>query len=377
VGFYLLLTLVAALISLGPTLRVTFDGPALLPLPYRLLYDWVPGVPSMRAVPRIGFLLTLGLSMLMGYGLLYLAGGRGSGVRRQGPGAGDRGPDTQHVARFTFHVSRFTPLAGLAVVVSALLLAETWTAPRPMLPIPTGAHTPPVYQWLAAQPRAITVEYPMVHRERGPANVAMNNQYLYYAATHWQPLVNGDYTLKPSAYSAMQLETEQCFPCPRSLDALWALGTQRVVVHLDSLTGPQQEEFLWRADPANIPATGLNTGEFRLVQDFNEVKVYELGPRPLAALRDHLPGDLPIVLGDKAGDPARLGAYTAALGWWLRDHLQFGDPAFSYGQVVSDWTQGMRAGAAILYSGQDPVPYGFNPAEAVWHNEHVVLYVHE
>jgi hypothetical protein len=246
-----------------------------------------------------------------------------------------------------------------------------------MLPLATGENRPLVYQWLAAQPREITVEYPMVHRERGPSNVAMNNQYLYYAATHWQPLVNGDYTLKPSAYSAMQLETENCFPCPRSLDALWALGTQRVVVHLDNLTGPQQEEFLWRADPANIPHTGLNLGEFRLVQDFNEVKVYELGPRPLAALRDHLPPDVSIVFGDKTGDPARLGAYNAALGWWLRDRPQYGDPTFSYGQPVTAWAPGTQAGAAILYTGQDPAPYGFTPADAVWHNEHVVLYVHQ
>ena len=108
VGFYLLLTGVAALISLGPTLRVTFDGPPLLPLPYRLLYDWVPGVASMRAVTRIGFLLTMGLSMLMGYGLLSLAARFAPETGGRGPGGRGQEPLTQHATRFTFHVSRFT-----------------------------------------------------------------------------------------------------------------------------------------------------------------------------------------------------------------------------------------------------------------------------
>jgi hypothetical protein len=245
-----------------------------------------------------------------------------------------------------------------------------------MLPLATGAATPPVYQWLTAQPQAVTVEYPMVYRDRGPLNVALNNLYLYYATTHWQPLVNGDFTVRPSAYTALQSETETCFPCPRTLDELGALGVERVVVHLDWLSGAQQADFFWRADPAHIPATGLAPGEFTLVQDFNEVKVYALGPRPLAALRDRLPPGATLALGDRAGDPAKLGAYLATLGWWLRDHEQWGDPEYGYGQPLHPWTPGTRTKAALLYQGQDPAPYGFAPAERVWQNDQVVLYVH-
>jgi hypothetical protein len=355
IGFYLLLTGVALLLSLGPTLYVTFDGSTGLPLPYRLLYDWVPGVQSMRAVTRIGIVWTLGLAVLSAYGVAYLL------------------PRLRSNAQSAIR----NPQSAFAIVACALALFEVWSAPVPMLPLATGGQTPPVYTWLAGQPQAVTVEYPMVYKQRGPRNVAMNNEYLYYAATHWQPLLNGDYTLRPSAYSAMQQETENCFPCPRSLDALWALGTGRVVAHLENLTGPDyRTEFLWRADPANIPATGLNPGEFALVKDFGDTKVYALGPRPLAALRDYLPPGASLFLAEKADDPLKTGAYTAALGWWLRDHPQYGDPAFSYGQPVTPWTPGTPVDAAILYAGQAPAPYGFTAADAAWQNEHVVLYVH-
>ena len=65
------------------------------------------------------------------------------------------------------------------------------------------------------------------------------------------------------------------FPCPRSLDALWAMGVQYVVVHLENLSAPQRTDFLWRStNPA-----GKVVDSFTLVQDFGNDKVYLLAPR--------------------------------------------------------------------------------------------------
>src|SRR5207253_8862769 len=124
------------------------------------------------------------------------------------------------------------------------------SGPVQMYPIPTRGAVPPEYRWLAEQPSTVILEYPMALKQGGPDNVNMQDLVQYYSVYHWQRMVNGSVTIRPYAYSAIIRETEDCFPCPRSLDALWLLGVKYVVVHLDYLTDAQRTEFLWRStDP--------------------------------------------------------------------------------------------------------------------------------
>jgi hypothetical protein len=365
--FFAGLALLTALLSLGPYLQPTYApdqyDPAainrMLPLPYLFLHEWVPGFSTMRVVARIGVLTALALAVLAGFGAHYLM--RWLGERLRGARLGRRA---------------FAPLAlpALAVMLALVPVGESWSAPVGMEPVGTRSAVPPVYRWLAEQPQTVILEYPMTHFRRGEISVVMQNEYQYYSVYHWHEMINGSAAIRPFAYSALVVETEKCFPCPASLDALWAMGVEYVVVHLDNLSGPQREDFLWRStDPA-----GKVVGTFTLVQEFGSDRVYRVeGPREVAGLREALPRDASLLLGDVGADPERqpgdlvYGGYMAAMGWMLRDNEQWStNTRVAYGQSVSQADPSTRTDYALLWSTQSAGPEW----ERVWANEFVTLY---
>jgi hypothetical protein len=367
-GFYALVALVSAVLSLGPTLQITYAADVydpstvqgVLPLPYLIPYYLVPGFASMRVASRVDVLLALALGVLAGMGALVVL--RWLRARLAGRGA----------ARFA--------LPATAALLALLPVAETWSAPFPMVPIATRGAVPPVYRWLGAQPRSVIVEYPMALKERGAANVAMQNLIQYYSVYHWQPMINGSVTIRPYAYTGMIHETEDCFPCPRSVDALWLLGVKYVVVHLDYLTDPQRTEFLWRS----TSPVGKVLDSFVLAQDFGSDRIYEItGPVESGGLRDLIPPGVPILLGGPDHDPIAAkdvetgavigGGYMAALGWYLQDHPQYGDDRLSFGQPIAA-PPATPPAYALLWVGQDPAGAGYRAQARVWANEFVVLY---
>jgi hypothetical protein len=232
-----------------------------------------------------------------------------------------------------------------------------------------------MYQWFAAQPpETRIVEYPMLFWQHGDRNVAVINLDQYYNTTHWLRTVNGAMTVRPKAWVALTEEMEHCFPCPRSLDVLWALGVNLATVHLENLSGALQVEFAWRSTAGR--AAGLYPGEFVQVADFGENKVYRiarLGPQAPAALRALVRPGASLVLGDPKADGGGTGAYIDALAYYLRDLREFGDPDRSFGQPIAPRGAGPYD-YALLYTRENPAAYGFTPADALWHNDFVVLY---
>jgi hypothetical protein len=193
-------------------------------------------------------------------------------------------------------------------------------------------------------------------------------------------MVNGSVTIRPYAYTGIIHETEDCFPCPRSVDALWLLGVQYVVVHLNNLTDPQRTEFLWRS----TSPVGKVLDAFVLAQDFGNDRVYAIkGPVESGGLRDLIPPGAPILLGGPDHDPIAAkdeetgavigGGYMAALGWYLQDHPQYGDARLSFGQPIAAPPAAPPA-YALLWVGQDPASLGYRPQDRLWANEFVVLY---
>jgi hypothetical protein len=364
-AFYAILVLLSALLSLGPSLQLTYapsnyDPEAIqriIPLPYEFLHDWVPGFQSMRVVTRIGVLTALALSVLAGIGAYFVLRWLGGRLR---------GRDRKRFA-----------MPAVAVVLALLPVFESWSAPVAMSAVGTRDAVPAVYRWLATQPRTVIVEYPMAHYKRGDVNVEMANLYQYYSAYHWHYTVNGSTTIRPFSYSALVLETEKCFPCPRSLDALWALGVEYVVVHLENLSDPQRTDFLWRStNPA-----GKVVDSFKMVQDFGSDKVYRLVPREVVHLQDLIPKGASLLLADPADDPERqqgelvYGGYLATLGYMLRDRAQYSaDPRVSYSQPVSQLDPQNPPEYALLWVAQDPAKLGYDPESMLWANEFVALY---
>lgn len=364
VGFFVLVALLSAFFSLGPSLQLTYaesnyDPNAIqrvIPLPYALLHEWVPGFQSMRVVSRIGVLTALALSVLAGFGAYYLL-------------------ERLRLSRWSTPSRKWA--AGIAAGLLALLpVVESWSAPVHMEPVGTRGAVPPVYGWLAKQPRTVIVEYPMTHYKRGDPSVEMANLYQYYSVYHWHHTINGSTTIKPFSYSALVRETEECFPCPRSLDALWAMDVQYVVVHLENLSAPQRTDFLWRAtDPA-----GKVVGDFNLVTEFGNDRVYSLAPREIGWLKQLIDPGKSVLLADPGLDPTRgsdelvYGGYIATLGHMLRDRPLFGDARLSFGQQIDPPQEGNRPDFAILWADQDPATAGYRPEDRVWANEHIALY---
>lgn len=369
--FYGIIALLTAILSLGPSLQLTYAAnnydPAaiqrIIPLPYYLLHEWVPGFQSMRVVTRIGVLTALSLALLAGIGAFYVLRWAASRWKFDAVGS----------------VSKRWALPAVAVVLALLPIFESWSAPISMQAVGTRSAVPEVYRWLEQQPHTVIVEYPMVYYKPGDPNVEMANLYQYYSVYHWHDMINASTSIRPFSYSAVVLETEDCFPCPRSLDVLRMLDVQYVVVHLENLSDPQRIDFEWRStNPA-----GKVVDDFTKVAEFGPDRVYSLKPREVSELAGIISKNSSILLGSPDNDPiisgndAALvsGGYMSALGWLLRDHTLYGDHRLSLGQEIKPFEPGVTfPQVALLWVGDDPTQYGFQPGDKGWSNEFVALY---
>jgi hypothetical protein len=237
-GYYVVLTVVAAIASLGPSLPLG-EGRVAEPL-YRRLYDLVPGFDALRVPGRFGVLVTTGLVVLAGLGAAALAR-RIAGAR-----------------------SRAAVLAGLA----ALGALEAWAVPLRLVEVPAAS---PADQWLAAQPgRDAVAVLPMY----GASGAHFESLRLVAATVHWRPLVNGYAGVFPSEYpdTVTVLNT---FPAPAAVARLRAMHVRYVVVHLAPRPGAAEARLA--ALMADLPPGVTRVARFPLTA------VFEVGaetPRP-------------------------------------------------------------------------------------------------
>src|SRR4029079_5906897 len=162
---------------------------------YTFLSGYVPLFRSLRALGRLGIFVAMFLAVLAGYGYSLLASGRSRPLR-----------------------------AALAGAVVLLLLAEYRTR-LPLVSYPNAA--PPVYRFLATQPRGIVAEFPVPQPDTLPGHDA---EYAYMSTFHWFPLVNGYSGTYPPSYLA-RLERLRGFPDERSIAQLRRDGVTYVIVH--------------------------------------------------------------------------------------------------------------------------------------------------
>jgi hypothetical protein len=196
-ALYALLGLAIFVLSLGPQLRLGgFD----VPLPYYLLYEYVPGFGNLRVPARMWAIVMLCIAVLAGIGLRAL-------MERLG---GRR--------------------ATLALAILSFVAALEF---MPSLPIDRYAdrgapELGPAYAYLAENADADTVvaEIPFA----SPEDPFRETPRMYRSTFGWWNLVNGYASYFPKGYGETR-EALNALPGPEGLAELRRLGADYVVVH--------------------------------------------------------------------------------------------------------------------------------------------------
>ncbi len=196
--FYLILLLAAALLSLGPTVRVA--GRVLFPGPYRLLYKCVPGFTALRVPARFAVLVMLALALFSALAL----------------------------ARFLGRLSAPAVRAAAVSALSLLVLAESVMLPLPLAPVRTGGDIPDVYHAVRELPAdAALVEAPMPESDAEEYREALP---MYYSGFHRKKIVNGYSGYGPPGYRIVR-EAMEGFPSPEVFGLLRDLEVTHVLIH--------------------------------------------------------------------------------------------------------------------------------------------------
>jgi hypothetical protein len=106
-----------------------------------------------------------------------------------------------------------------------MVLLEYWVAPIPLVRFPSTA--PPLYAWLASQPSAPVIEFPLPAPETLPGQ---DPRYAYMSTFHWRPLVNGYSGYYPPYYLST-LDALRPFPSLETLERLHRINVRYVIVH--------------------------------------------------------------------------------------------------------------------------------------------------
>jgi hypothetical protein len=122
--------------------------------------------------------------------------------------------------------ARLKHRSAVGLLVSLLLLAEYSTRLESWLILPEKPSA--VYQWLAARPRSVVVEFPVSTPDR--LNVIHDGLYMFGSTAHWQPILNGYNGYYPRSYFAL-LDIYPAFPDERSIEYLKTRGVDLIIVH--------------------------------------------------------------------------------------------------------------------------------------------------
>jgi hypothetical protein len=178
---------------------------------YAPLYDYFPPFRALRVPARIGMLVGFTLAVLAGYGSARI------------------------VSRVRSSRARTTVFA----VLFSFVLIEYASKPIELQPIPAPLG---IYADLVADrgdPASPVLEFPI-----SPGDDAT---YMYYATSHWHPLVNGYSGFFPASYVDI-VRDMRGFPDEVSIDAVKRTGVRYLIIHGERLRGDRYETLLPQLD---------------------------------------------------------------------------------------------------------------------------------
>ena len=205
--FYLLLTIIAVFLTLGPIIHL--NGKEIGYGPYFLFYKYIPGIAGMRVPGRFYVLVLIGICVMAAYGLQRIL---------------------QHLQKFS--------QPWLCIIFLAIILMENYNGPLPATKTNTNIKSsypspilnikrediPPVYNWLSTMPDDINIlELPY-------NNFNLNVQYQYYSRYHNKRLINGYSGYVPSSYYYIE-HLLRNFPDEESLNFLKDINVNLIIFH--------------------------------------------------------------------------------------------------------------------------------------------------
>jgi len=321
----------AMLLSFGTALRlVRYGEPLPLPMPYPLLYSYVPGFGSLRVPARWGWLVTLALALLAAVSLARLL------ARLRAP---------------------WRHLLGAAAV--GLILIEQVAFPLPLSQPVLGA-VPPIYSWLGMPAQAdltTVIELPVGATPRG-AELERIIWRHFYSLEHWKRL--------PIAYGGLipfgtveLLRRLQSLPEPEVLGYLQLVGVDTLIIHRDEY------------DPADLAQllSGLDAlPQLRRRAEVGASLVYTLAPEPGVVLP---PGALFVSNDERMPGLPVLGMIRR---WEREGRALYGPGRLRFYGPLGAPGAGQVYPYALLAAGDEPATHGYAPAGLLWAGQGLVLY---
>ncbi len=252
IGLWFTSSLLFSLLALGPLLHLDGRKVSIIPLPYALLYRFLPLLAISRYPARMSVMVMLSLSMMAGQALSWAM---------------------SKVSAFMAPARRTSGV--LALLAGGLVALEFLTVPFPMAELPS---IPPFYQTLAAAPPGQGVLDIPIDAEMGlrPA------LYLFYQTVHHQPIFGG-YLARTPPYPLADnpaFQRYMVFPeasqmkgpgsAGEDLEAFRRFGFRYIILHKDLL--PPDEERRGKITRALRAALG----DIPPIYEDQEVAIYEV-----------------------------------------------------------------------------------------------------
>jgi hypothetical protein len=332
--FYLLLALVAFSFTFGPTWQTGRFGN--LPLPYALLYNYIPGFQGLRVPVRFIYVVALGVAVLAGFAVAALQ---------------------ERLRLITW--PRALALGGILCALLCLEYVSDVTVNDSQI---LRGDPPPAAKWLAVHPGPV-LNVPLSGSDNS------NLFYQYWTRGSWSPIMNGFSGFMPPAYDSLKAAVASEGFSPRIIELLQGLDVRYLVVDSeDDSVKPNWDKFKGQFKEAGLFEAAHFGGTY----------IYELKLDSWikAMVEDGVtPDSLLYFVEYRRNDPQLLELvvyYLQQSGLSKRENL-YGEIKIGFRQLP---TLPIRRPADFLLieAGEDPALYGFRPGDKLWGNSLLDLY---
>lgn len=244
-AFYLLLSTLCFIISLGPALhwmRKTIKIPfhilpagRQVPLPYIFLYFFAPGFKGFRTPSRWVLMMALTMTAFSSIELKNI----------------------------------LKKIKVPALILILLLFLITLPQCKHYVSIPQIKEYPPVYSWLKNQDKKVIIELPI----NTWGKTEENKQEVYrmlYSLLHQKTLVNGYSGYIPEEYNQLVALLRNNFPSQEAIDKLKSMNVDLIILHQDEYAKIWQEKTREKKEQLDV-LRGI-----KLIKTINQDLVYEL-----------------------------------------------------------------------------------------------------